>query len=272
MPNRVVQKLDSVWCRYRFVPWVRNFFYELVTLGTMRRREWKFMNLGYDLPAHAAPLILRDPEQADRYHIQLYHTVIGKVDLSGKNILETGCGRGGGAEYLARSTGAASVTATDRSPMMIRFCRANAKDPNLEFRVADTLALPFPENTFEAVFNIEAAPNAPQWSRFFNETARVLKPGGTFHYCEKFSGDAWTETRNLINSTGLEVTEEEDLSAGMLRALEATEQQRRAAFEAYTPPFFRRFVFDWVALPGGNFYTQLASGNVRLIRCVARKR
>ncbi|MGH7787775.1 MAG: MGH1-like glycoside hydrolase domain-containing protein, partial [Candidatus Binatia bacterium] len=48
-------------------------------------------------------ITLDDADEPNRYSIQLYHRVATQVDLAGKDVLEVGCGHGGG--YLEQSDG-----------------------------------------------------------------------------------------------------------------------------------------------------------------------
>src|SRR4051794_29927493 len=68
-----------------------------------RRASMILMNYGYaPLDPGAAVPALRPEDEKDRYCIQLYHHVASACDLRGKDVLEVGCGRGGGASYVAR--------------------------------------------------------------------------------------------------------------------------------------------------------------------------
>ena len=64
--------------------------------------EVLFLNWGYEEdPPMALPLAASD--EPDRFSIQLYHRTATQADLSGKRVLEVGCGHGGGASYLVRT-------------------------------------------------------------------------------------------------------------------------------------------------------------------------
>ena len=74
-----------------------------------------FLNYGYEEdPPMALPLSASD--EPNRFFIQQYHRVATQADLSGKKVLEVGCGHGGGASYLMRTLHPASYTRTGLEP------------------------------------------------------------------------------------------------------------------------------------------------------------
>ena len=78
--------------------------YELLA-ARVRRPEWAFMNYGYVPRPGTPPLTLEPADEPDRLCIQLYDHVLGDTPLRGAAVLEVGCGRGGGASFLARYLG-----------------------------------------------------------------------------------------------------------------------------------------------------------------------
>ncbi len=65
-----------------------------------------------------APL-LQEEDEPDRFCAQLYQRVIGSARLQGKQILEVGAGRGGGAAYVKRYHDPAKWTTRDKSQNLI---------------------------------------------------------------------------------------------------------------------------------------------------------
>ena len=62
-----------------------------------------FMNWAYEEDPPMA-ISLEPGDESHRYPIQLYHaTATQNGDLAGKQVLEVGCGQGGGASYLTRT-------------------------------------------------------------------------------------------------------------------------------------------------------------------------
>ena len=82
----------------------------------LRRETYSFLNYGYmPLDAGVTVLELQPGDESDRASIQLYNRVAGARDLRGKEILEVGCGRGGGSSFIARYLHPRSVTGIDLS-------------------------------------------------------------------------------------------------------------------------------------------------------------
>ena len=88
--------------------------------------------------------------------------------------LDIGTGLGDAALLVAREFPHARVRGVDLSPEMVR--RAQDRiglDPEgrVAFKVADASDLPFPDDSFDLVTQLNMPP-------FFSEIARVLRPGG----------------------------------------------------------------------------------------------
>jgi ubiquinone/menaquinone biosynthesis C-methylase UbiE len=111
-------------------------------------------------------------------------TMIRKADLRAQDrILDVGTGSGVVALAAAqRVTGAGSVVGIDLSGGQLAVARANAHQAGLEDRVrfetADAEALPFENQSFDAVLTLFALLHFPNPEQALAEMFRVLKPGG----------------------------------------------------------------------------------------------
>src|SRR6201996_1465805 len=122
----------------------------------LTRDDVLFLNYGYEEdPPMALPLAVSD--EPDRFPVQLYHRTATQVDLAGKKVLEVSCGHGGGSSYLMRTLGPKSYTALDINPDGIAFCRKRHQLPGLDFVQGDAQNLPFDNESFDAVINVEAS-------------------------------------------------------------------------------------------------------------------
>lgn len=95
-----------------------------------------------------------------------------------KDVLEAACGAGMGLPVLGRV--ARSVQAGDVDVENLRAAHvACAGSPNITARAFHAEQLPFPSESFDLVLLFEAIYYLPDARRFFQETQRVLRPGGT---------------------------------------------------------------------------------------------
>jgi ubiquinone/menaquinone biosynthesis C-methylase UbiE len=109
---------------------------------------------------------------------QLVREHIGVV--TGLNVLEVACGRGGFSNELARA--GARVTGCDFSFVAVRVAHAKLRAMNerasANFIQGDAQDLPFAENSFDLVISCETIEHLPNASRALREMLRVSRPGG----------------------------------------------------------------------------------------------
>ncbi|WP_287130965.1 methyltransferase domain-containing protein [Candidatus Cyanaurora vandensis] len=98
-----------------------------------------------------------------------------------QRILDVGCGIGGRSLYLAEQL-QAQVTGITLSPVQAQRAQARAQAAGLatqtQFEVADALALPYPDASFDLVWALESGEHMADKARFLSECWRVLQPGG----------------------------------------------------------------------------------------------
>lgn len=98
----------------------------------------------------------------------------------GQRILDLAAGTGTSADAIART--GAEVVACDLSPGMVEVGRA--RYPELEFVIGNAEALPFPDDTFDAVTISFGIRNVQNVHVALKEMRRVTKPGGRLVVCE----------------------------------------------------------------------------------------
>jgi 2-polyprenyl-3-methyl-5-hydroxy-6-metoxy-1,4-benzoquinol methylase len=103
-------------------------------------------------------------------------------DLTNKNVLEIGCGRGDFAITVARANPLAHITAIDFSKVAINIAKEKSRNAGVEiyFEVGDAANLPFAESSFDQVISCECLEHVRRPARMAEEMARVLKDGGDF--------------------------------------------------------------------------------------------
>jgi demethylmenaquinone methyltransferase/2-methoxy-6-polyprenyl-1,4-benzoquinol methylase len=78
------------------------------------------------------------------------------------------------APRFPRST----IVATDLTPRMVELAREKEGAERVRWGVADAIALPFPDRSFDVVTSAFMLRNVPDVRRAFAEQWRVLRPGG----------------------------------------------------------------------------------------------
>jgi demethylmenaquinone methyltransferase/2-methoxy-6-polyprenyl-1,4-benzoquinol methylase len=99
------------------------------------------------------------------------------ADLKPETLLDLATGTGDLAEAIAKASPETKITGADFSAPMLEVARARNL-PQAEWLVADAMALPFPENHFDAVTVAFGLRNMADWSKAVQGMARVTRPGG----------------------------------------------------------------------------------------------
>ena len=100
--------------------------------------------------------------------------------LDGKNILDVGCGKGRYLVALKRKFPHAVLTGLDLSEVLLTSIPKNI------FSVQGSmLDMPFPDDTFDVVYCVEALEHAVAIKQAIAEMCRVLKPGGVLLIIDK---------------------------------------------------------------------------------------
>lgn len=108
--------------------------------------------------------------------------IVADVDFSGKRVLDIGCGSGGNALHLARTTPLAHITGFDVEAPVIEVATARAQAERLADRVTflrgDPGPLPFADGAFDVIFSKDSFLHIPDKDALAAEMFRVLASGG----------------------------------------------------------------------------------------------
>jgi SAM-dependent methyltransferase len=231
----------------------------LLPLGTRQvGDDVVFFNFGYEEdPPMGLPLAPSD--EPNRYCIQLYHVTASQVDLTGKTVLEVSCGAGGGASYIMRNLGPASYTGLDLNPASIDKCRERNQLPCLDFLQGNAQHLPFPAGSFDAVVNVEASHQYPDFPRFLTEVARVLLPEGHFLYADSRRAPVVAEWEAALADAPLRKISERAIDEEAKRGLAANTRRTQERLGRRLPAFMNSLirygvgVLDWDLRRAGGF-------------------
>jgi SAM-dependent methyltransferase len=158
------------------------------------------------------------PSEVDR--------VLGGLDLTGKVVLDFGCGAGGISLHIARTRVPAQVVGYDVEQPVVSRARYAAATAGLSsvarFISSPPGRLPFDDGEFDVIFSKDAMIHVADKEWLFAELFRVLKPGGII------AASDWLIGHDDEPSEAMKAyIEAEGLSFGM-----ASPQRYRAAMTA----------------------------------------
>lgn len=150
-----------------------NNFYDLVT---------SFYEYGWGQSFHFAPRKHWESFEVSIHRHEMY--LAHRLNLfKGMTALDCGCGVGGPARYIALFS-EANVVGLNNNSYQIERAKKLTADAGLShlvsFKKGDFMNIPAEDNTFDAVYGIEATCHAPDKEGIYGEMYRVLKPGGYF--------------------------------------------------------------------------------------------
>lgn len=169
------------------------------------------------------------------------------------HVLEIGSGNGGAAVYLANSTGA-RVTGLDSSEpglqLAAELARSRGLAERVDFRQGDaTRPLPFPDNSFDAIFSNDTFSLIPERLNLFRQCHRVLRTGGRLLFTdpmvltgivcsEEVALRTWAgaaclvppgENERLLHLAGFDLLSYEDLTESVI----VVARRQAAAYERF---------------------------------------
>lgn len=143
----------------------------------------------------------------------VYRNLPAKRQRSDIRILEVGCGTGNNVWYLARE--GFSLSGVDASPEAISYASERLREDKLSanLQVGDFTRLPYPDNTFDLIFDRAALTNCGlSFARqAVAEIHRVLAPGGKF-FINPYSSEHTSAKKGRLVEDNLTV----DIEGGSL--------------------------------------------------------
>lgn len=250
---------------------LKRFWYDCLS-ALDRDADMIFMNYGWAGEEDQDRPELLPEDEHNRYCIQLYHRVAAAVELDGKDVLEVGSGRGGGASFVKRYLRPRSMTGLDYTARAVSFCQQHYKIPGLQFIQGNAEALQFEENTFDAVLNVESSHCYAAQDKFFAEVHRVLKPGGHLLFTDFRLEEEVPLLREAFDKAGLHVVEEEHLNPSILRALRLDNARKKALIQKKVPKLIRGIFQQFASMDGESAFGELMrTGEIQYLRFVLQK-
>jgi ubiquinone/menaquinone biosynthesis C-methylase UbiE len=233
--------------------------------------DWHFMNYGYIPEANEHAPTLSNQAVLQQYPLQMYHYLAAKTDLAGKQVLEVGSGRGGGAKHIAAYFKPASYTGLDIAQSAVDLANSLHAAPNLKFIQGSAEAIPFGDNSIDVIINVESSHAYGSVENFLREVKRVLKPGGYLLLVDFRSDHKMSLFHRQLADTGMTIIQTENISNNVLRSIEAEDESKKERIRTLIPARWQKLFSEFAGVVGSRFYLTLKDGSREYYRFVMQK-
>ncbi|MEA2223227.1 MAG: hypothetical protein QOH83_1603 [Solirubrobacteraceae bacterium] len=228
-----------------------------------------FMNYGY-VADDDEPLELPPALEVARTQIAMYRHVLRGVDVRGRDVVEVGCGRGGGAAWVADVLEPATMVGVDLAPGAIAFCRSHHVRGNLRFETGKAESLPLGDVSADVIVNVESS-HYYDMDAFLAEVVRVLRPGGHLCWADTRAHDQLPALDRSFDASTLATVQRRDISPEVLKALVATSARRNEVIEGSFPCGTHYLARTMLGVPGTPLFAAYERGFLRYESALLRK-
>ncbi|MDO9152191.1 MAG: class I SAM-dependent methyltransferase [Paludibacter sp.] len=225
-----------------------------------KNKEITFMNYGYHDPSELIELDSRD--ENNRYSIQLYHRLAKMADIKDKNIVEVGCGRGGGLAYITNRFKPVTALGIDLDSKAVKFGNANYNLKGLSFKQGNAQHLDLEDGNTDVLFNVESSHRYMNMEQFLKEVYRCLKPGGYFLLTDFRPHDKMHKLNKLFKKFDFIKFDEQIINKEVSNALELDSVRRIALVEKYAPMFLTKLLHDFAGSTGSTTFNYIENGKL----------
>ncbi len=211
-----------------------------------------YLNFGYEPNENKQYAQVTLPKYLlNKQSVHLTLEVIGDTALSGKRVLEIGSGRGGNILTMKEYFNPQLVVGLDLCEASVRFCKKTHNLSNLFFSVGDAENVPFEDEFFDVVFNLESSHAYPNRNKFYHAVFRILKPRGCFLYSDILAVEEFIIAQQYCEDLGFQLTRNQDISSNVIMSCDKIAEGRRDAFHTIES---KKFVDYILAVPGSYHY------------------
>ena len=232
--------------------------------------EVLFMNFGFH--DKDQEIILDEQNEPDRCAIQLYHHLVSAAEITNKDIVEIGCGRGGGLAYITQNFLPASAKGIDLDKQAVSFCNRNYSLDGLSFLQGDAQNLSLENHSCDVVINVESSHRYPDMTAFLREVSRILRPGGYFFFTDFRYNHEIEELKKELGLSGMTVTKERFINQEVIAALKLDDERKPKLINKLAPKILHKIALNFSGTIGSETYNRFASGKYVYFSYVLQKR
>lgn len=234
-----------------------------------KNAEVIFMNYGYSKDNQK--IELDENDERNRYSIQLYHIVATGSEIKGKDILEIGCGRGGGLSYINCHFVPNSAIGIDLNKKAIDFCTKKYSNEKIKFFYGDAQKLNFDDNSFNVVINIESSHRYSQVDVFLNEVYRVLKPGGVLLFADFGNQEDLKKLNAHLKKLDFKRLKNGIITENVVEALKLSTPSREELVRKLLPKFLQNLGRNFAATEGTTTFNKFLTREYKYVFYVLSK-
>ena len=234
--------------------------------------QFVFMNYGYKDDDSHQSLSLKPEDEPFRYFIQLYDFVVSDINLQDKDIMEVGCGRGGGGAFILTYKNPRSFTGIDLSEAAITWCKQHIQSNNSNWIQGLADALPVADESMDVVINVESSHCYPSMDSFLSEVKRSLKPGGYLAFCDLRRLSLIDGLKTAMAKSGLDIIKHHEITPQVLNALSCVSHTRDEQITSVFPRLLRPAVRDFAAVKDTAIYKMLETGQIKYFFYLLQKK
>ncbi|MEA3479364.1 MAG: class I SAM-dependent methyltransferase [Bacteroidota bacterium] len=249
MPDLITMKFNIRESLFRIWYWYVN--------KADKNAEILFMNYGYSDKDQEIPM--EEQDNPDRYAIQLYHHLASAAGIKNKDIVEIGCGRGGGLSYITRNFSPASAKGIDLDKQAVSFCKRHYALDGLSFLQGDAQNLSLKNNSCDVVINVESSHRYPDMAAFLGEVSRILRPGGYFLFTDFRYDYEMEDMKKELKLSGMIVLKEKIINQEVIAALELDDERKRKLVKKLAPKFLHKIALNFSGTIGSETYQRFVS-------------
>ncbi|WP_127529564.1 class I SAM-dependent methyltransferase [Paenibacillus kobensis] len=235
-----------------------------------------FLNYGYVSTGNEQHAVIEPDDVWNRNSVKLLLEAVGRTALEGREVIDIGCGRGGNIAALHKYFKPLSSVGLDICPANIAYCSAKSRRTESFFLVGDAENIPFADESFDVVLNMESAHAYPNRARFYEEVYRIMRYGGVFLYTELMLEEEVAQNVRLLEEAGLSVIRNQDVTSNVLLSCDENAKQRTGTQGIANNDNASTNIGDindFIALPGSKKYEEMRAGarQYRMMNLVKRQ-
>ena len=166
------------------------------------------------------------------------------------------------------------VFLTDINEKMLEIGRDRVLDSgllNVKSLVADAEDLPFPDNSFDVLVNVESSHCYGDVTKFLKESYRVLKKDGYFLFCDFRTADGLQELYDQFSSSELKFLNRIDITDNIIKGLDKLSKYREDHIDESVSVFIRKLFKTYAGIKGTEIYNSFVNGSMIYVCAILKK-